>query len=146
MTLEEANCRGWPWIRQRSRWLKGYAVTWAVHMRAPKTLLRDMGLWQFFGVQLLFAGTLSQFFLAPLLWTFWLAFLALPHPLTGFMPNWAFYTLGGIYLMSEVINIIVGMLACTQAKHRHLLKWAPSLHFYFPLGSVAAYKGFLELL
>ncbi|WP_347852529.1 glycosyltransferase [Planktomarina sp.] len=146
VTLEEANCRGWPWIRQRSRWLKGYAVTWAVHMRAPKTLLRDLGLWQFFGVQLLFAGTLSQFLLAPVLWTFWLAFLALPHPLTGFMPSWAFYTLGGIYLMSEVINIIVGMLACNQAKHRHLLKWVPSLHFYFPLGSMAAYKGFLELL
>ena len=146
VTLEEANCRGWPWVRQRSRWLKGYAVTWAVHMRAPKTLLRDLGLWQFFGVQLLFAGTLSQFLLAPVLWTFWLAFLALPHPLTGFMPSWAFYTLGGIYLMSEVINIIVGMLACNQAKHRHLLKWVPSLHFYFPLGSMAAYKGFLELL
>ena len=48
--------------------------------------------------------------------------------------------------MSEVINIIVGMLTCTQAKHRHLLKWVPSLHLYFPLGSVAAYKGFLELL
>ena len=37
-----------PWIRQRSRWLKGYALTWAVYMRAPKTLLQDMGLWQFF--------------------------------------------------------------------------------------------------
>jgi cellulose synthase/poly-beta-1,6-N-acetylglucosamine synthase-like glycosyltransferase len=146
VTLEEANCRGWPWVRQRSRWLKGYAVTWAVHMRAPKTLPRDLGLWQFFGVQLLFAGTLSQFLLAPLLWILWLAFLALPHPLTGFMPNWAFYILGGICLMSEVINIIVGMLTCTRAKHRHLLKWVPSLHFYFPLGSVAAYKGFLELL
>ena len=67
VTLEEANCRGWPGVRQRSRWLKGYALTWAVHMRAPKTLLRDLGLWQFFGVQLLFAGTLSQFLLAPLL-------------------------------------------------------------------------------
>ena len=146
VTLEEANCGGWPWVRQRSRWLKGYAVTWAVHMRAPKTLLRDLGLWQFFGVQLLFAGTLSQFLLAPLLWTFWLAFFALPHPLTGFIPSWGFYTLGGIYLMSEVINIIVGMLSCNQTKHRHLLKWVPSLHFYFPLGSMAAYKGFLELL
>ena len=146
VTLEEANCGGWLWVRQRSRWLKGYAVTWAVHMRTPKTLLRDLGLWQFFGVQLLFAGTLSQFLLAPLLWTFWLAFFALPHPLTGFIPSWGFYTLGGIYLMSEVINIIVGMLSCNQTKHRHLLKWVPSLHFYFPLGSMAAYKGFLELL
>ena len=113
---------------------------------APKTLLRDLGLWQFFSVQLLFAGTLSQFLLAPLLWTFSLAFFALPHPLTGFIPSWGFYTLGGIYLMSEVINIIVGMLSCNQTKHRHLLKWVPSLHFYFPLGSMAAYKGFLELL
>ena len=48
--------------------------------------------------------------------------------------------------MSEVINIIVGMLACIQAKHRHLLKWVPSLHFHFPLGSMAAYEDFLELL
>ena len=146
VTLEEANCGGWPWLRQRSRWLKGYAVTWAVHTRAPKTLVRDLGLWQFFGVQLLFAGTLSQFLLAPVLWTFLLAFLTLPHPLTGFIPSWGFYTLGEIYLMSEIINIIVGMLSCNQTKHRHLLKWVPSLHFYFPLGSMAAYKDFFELL
>ncbi|MAB87706.1 MAG: hypothetical protein CML51_10560 [Rhodobacteraceae bacterium] len=115
-------------------------------MRAPKTLLRDLGLWQFFGLQLLFAGTLSRFLLAPVLWTSWLAFLALPHPLTGFIPSWGFYTLGGIYLMSEVINIIVGMLSYNQKKQRRLLKWVPSLHFYFPLGSMAASKGFLELL
>ena len=27
VTDEEANCRPWPWIKQRSRWLKGYATT-----------------------------------------------------------------------------------------------------------------------
>ena len=144
VTLEEANRRFWSWIRQRNRWFKVYAVTWTVHMRVPKTLLRDLSLWQFFGVQLLFAGTLSQFFLASVLWTFWLAFLALPHPLTGLMPSWSLHTLGEIYLMSKVI--IIGMLACNQAKHRHFLKWVPSLHFYFPLGSMATYKGFIELL
>jgi cellulose synthase/poly-beta-1,6-N-acetylglucosamine synthase-like glycosyltransferase len=26
-TFEEANSAVWPWIRQRSRWLKGYALT-----------------------------------------------------------------------------------------------------------------------
>ena len=62
VTLEEANRRFWSWIRQRNRWFKVYAVTWTVHMRVPKNLLRDLSLWQFFGVQLLFAGTLSQFF------------------------------------------------------------------------------------
>ena len=28
---------------------------------------------------------------------------------------------------------------------RWLLAWVPTLHFYFPLGALAAYKGFAEL-
>ncbi len=33
-TCEEATCRLPPWVRQRSRWLKGYAQTLLVHTRA----------------------------------------------------------------------------------------------------------------
>lgn len=33
LTLEEAPTRFWPWVCQRSRWLKGYAQTLAVHSR-----------------------------------------------------------------------------------------------------------------
>ena len=33
VTQEEANARAWPWVKQRSRWLKGYAITYGVHMR-----------------------------------------------------------------------------------------------------------------
>ena len=44
-TLEEANCHGvMRWVGQRSRWLKGYAITWATHMRRPAALWRDLGL------------------------------------------------------------------------------------------------------
>ncbi|WP_330220314.1 glycosyltransferase family 2 protein, partial [Sulfitobacter sp. HI0021] len=50
-TFEEANCRPWPWVRQRSRWLKGYLITWAVHMQRPRALLEDLGLRRFIGVQ-----------------------------------------------------------------------------------------------
>ncbi|MEO0357708.1 MAG: glycosyltransferase, partial [Pseudomonadota bacterium] len=81
VTYEEANCRIWPWVRQRSRWLKGYAITWAVHMRSPQKLWADLGAWRFFGVQVLFLCTLSGFVLAPVLWTFWLPAFGLPHPL-----------------------------------------------------------------
>jgi glycosyltransferase XagB len=61
VTEEEANCRAIPWIRQRSRWLKGYAMTWISHMRRPRLLLRDLGPWKFIGVQILFLGTLSTY-------------------------------------------------------------------------------------
>lgn len=32
-TLEEANCRTGNWMRQRSRWIKGFMQTWIVHRR-----------------------------------------------------------------------------------------------------------------
>ena len=32
VTYEEANCRPWRWVRQRSRWLKGFMITYIVHM------------------------------------------------------------------------------------------------------------------
>lgn len=42
-TWEEATSRVGNWIRQRSRWIKGYMQTWLVHMRNPVQLWRDLG-------------------------------------------------------------------------------------------------------
>lgn len=146
VTKEEANCLPIPWIKQRSRWIKGYAMTWAVHMRRPRRLLREAGARKFLGVQLLFLGTLSQFLLAPLLWSFWAVPLGLPHPLVERMPLPMFWTLSAAFLFSEVLNIAVGLLSVTGREHRHLMKWVPTLHFYYPLASLAAMKGLIEVV
>ncbi|SLN35031.1 Beta-monoglucosyldiacylglycerol synthase [Aquimixticola soesokkakensis] len=146
VTQEEANCRWWPWVKQRSRWLKGYGMTWAVHMRDPVKLWRDLGAWRFFGVQCLFLGTLSQFVLAPALWSFWLVMFGLPHPLRGMLPDWAFILLGATFLASEVLTISVGILAVARHEHKGLWRWVPTLHLYFPLGTLAALKGLGEII
>lgn len=144
-TQEEANARAWPWVKQRSRWLKGYAITYGVHMRNPLKLYRELGPWRFFGFQLLFAGTISQFLLAPLLWSFWLILFGLPHPATGMLTTNIALTFAGIFLVSELLGILVSVLAATTVNKRELIKWTPTLHFYFPLAALAAYKGVLEL-
>lgn len=144
-TQEEANARVWPWVKQRSRWLKGYAITYGVHMRNPLQLWRDLGPWRFFGVQLLFMGTISQFLLAPLLWSFWLMLIGLPHPLNGVLTQPVALTFASIFVLTEVINISVSALAVTSARKRELIIWTPTLHFYFPLAAIAAYKGVIEL-
>jgi len=146
ITQEEANCRAWPWVKQRSRWLKGYAVTYGVHMRDPVRLWRDLGAWRFFGFQLLFLGALSQFVLAPILWSFWALPLGLPHPLIGVLPTWGFWVLGGIFALSELTTIAVGVCALPRKTHGDLIKWVPTLHFYYPLGALASYKGLWELM
>jgi cellulose synthase/poly-beta-1,6-N-acetylglucosamine synthase-like glycosyltransferase len=42
-TFEEANNEPFNWIRQRSRWIKGYMQTTLVHMRNPAQLIRRIG-------------------------------------------------------------------------------------------------------
>ena len=145
-TQEEANCLPWPWIRQRSRWLKGYMTTYLVHMRRPFVLWRQLGTWRFMGFQMHFVTALSQVFLAPLLWSFWLVLLGLPHPLDRFIPHPAMVGLGSLFLTIEAINLAVYATAVTGARHRHLLAWVPTMHFYAPLGAVAAYKALYELV
>ncbi len=146
VTGEEANCRAVPWIRQRSRWLKGYAMTWISHMRTPRKLLRDLGPWKFAGVQILFLGTLSTFLLAPLVWSFWLLPFGLPHPLAGLVPWWLFVLLGSALLLTEIVNIAAGALAVATPRHRWLIPWVPTMHFYHPLGAVASWKALIEMV
>lgn len=146
VTGEEANCHALPWIRQRSRWLKGYMVTYLVHMRSPKTLYRQLGPLKFWSFQAHFITALSQFFLAPFLWSFWLIFFGLPHPLNGVIAHSSLLTFGALFLTAELVNISVSLTAVSGPKHRHLMKWVPSLHFYYPLGVFAAYKALIELV
>lgn len=145
VTAEEANCRLWPWIRQRARWIKGYGMTWAVHMRAPRALWSDLGPRGFLGFQVIFLGSLSQFVLAPLLWSFWLVLLGLSHPFAGNIPAGLMMGLATLFLAAEVTNIAVGAWACRGEKHRWLIPWVPTMHFYFPLAAMAAWKGLTEI-
>ncbi|SLN34874.1 Beta-monoglucosyldiacylglycerol synthase [Pseudoruegeria aquimaris] len=146
VTREEANARALPWIKQRSRWIKGYAVTYAVHMRNPAALLRDLGPWRFLGVQVLFAGSLMQVWLAPLLWSCWLMFFGLPHPVSSLLPPALIWAAVGLFLAAEVSNITIGAVAVLRRGAGWLVKWVPTLHFYHPLGTFAAYKAAFELI
>ncbi|WP_210526953.1 glycosyltransferase family 2 protein [Rubellimicrobium arenae] len=144
VTQEEANARPWPWIRQRSRWLKGYAVTWAVHMRDPVGLWRDLGPRRFWGVQVMFLGTLVQFALAPLLWSFWLVPLGLPHPLARLLPPSLLVALSILFLATYALDVAYAWIGARRAGKPHLALWGPSLVLYFPLATAAIYKALWE--
>jgi glycosyltransferase XagB len=68
VTLEEANSQGRNWIRQRSRWIKGYTQTWLVHMRNPWRLWRDLGTRGFWSFQLTVGFATISTLLNPVLW------------------------------------------------------------------------------
>jgi cellulose synthase/poly-beta-1,6-N-acetylglucosamine synthase-like glycosyltransferase len=144
VTQEEPNSRPLAWIRQRSRWQKGFAITWASHMRSPRRLWRDLGPKRFLAVQILLLGSVSQALLAPVLWTFWALALGLGHPLAGALPGWVMSLLAALFAVAEVVTLAAGIWATRGAEHRHLMKWVPTLHLYVPLASFSAWKALQE--
>jgi glycosyltransferase XagB len=144
VTLEEANAEIWPWIRQRSRWLKGYAMTWAVHMRNPVRLWRDLGPRAFLGVQVMFLGALTQLLFAPLIWSFWAGVFGLPLPLIGLLPPLVLQAAVLLIMISGVTELTLMFIAAKRAGKLSLALWSPALTFYHPLATFAAWRGLLQ--
>lgn len=147
VTQEEANSHVWPWIKQRSRWLKGYAVTWCVHMRRPLHLLRELGAWKFIGFQILFLSTLMSFFLAPVLWWGLLTvLLGWPNPAFDPMPKPWVAAATVFFIAAEIVTLAVFATATANLPKRPNIGWIITLPVYFIFGTLAAYKGLAELL
>lgn len=145
-TFEEANASVLPWIRQRSRWLKGYLITWAVAMRSPRALWRDLGTWRFVGLQAQMLAAVLGFFLAPLLWSLVLLPFGVPHPLGDVLPPSVALWIGVFMMTTFALSVAVSVHACRPPHLRHLRKYAPLVEFYYTLGTVAAWVGALELM
>jgi cellulose synthase/poly-beta-1,6-N-acetylglucosamine synthase-like glycosyltransferase len=146
VTREEATSRPWPWVRQRSRWLKGFLITYLVHMRRPRGLLRDLGVWRFMGIQVLFLASVSQFVVAPLLWSFWLILAGMSHPVATTLGETAIGGMVAIFVVAETLGLLLGLVAVSHREHRHLLPFLPTMMVYFGLGTLAAYKALWELV
>jgi cellulose synthase/poly-beta-1,6-N-acetylglucosamine synthase-like glycosyltransferase len=65
-TYEEAPARLRSWLRQRTRWFKGWMQTWAVHMRSPRALLAELGPAGFAAVQLVAGGNVLAALIHPI--------------------------------------------------------------------------------
>jgi glycosyltransferase involved in cell wall biosynthesis len=145
-TMEEANCRALTWVRQRSRWIKGYMMTWGSLMRSPRALWRDLGAWRFFGFQMMFAGSVLQALLAPLLWTLWLMPLGVFGPLFSGPQNAALLAIILGTVFCETVQMVINGWGLRKTGHRVSLIWLPLMMPYHLMASAAAYKALYELV
>lgn len=145
-TYEEANCHGRAWVKQRSRWIKGFMMTWITHMRDPVRLWRELGPRKFFGFQMLLLGSVVQALTAPLLWTFWLVPLGVPHPVAGILGPDLFRLLWITFFATEGLTIAFGIAGVARTEHRLSPLWVPTLSLYHPMATASAWKAAREML
>jgi len=67
-TWEEPPVAFGQWTGQRSRWIKGFMVTWLVHMRDPKRLFRELGWKPATAINLMLLDGFVAFLLQPIFW------------------------------------------------------------------------------
>lgn len=147
VTYEEANVSIPNWIRQRSRWLKGYMQTWLVHMRNPWHLLRSTGVRGFLGFQFFIGGGVFTALMAPLLWLVYLAWLAAgPHLFGSAVPPALVYLNLFNLLVANGFFVYMTLVASLKRGYPHLAPYALTVPFYWVLQSIAAYKGLWQLV
>ena len=146
VTREEANCRPWPWVRQRSRWIKGYMMTWRVHMRRPRVLWRALGAKGFIAFNVLFLGSIAQAALFPALLLLWTVSLGFSHPLLHLLPSGGALALIGLGLLCEAVRLAVAVTGLLAQGQRLPLAWVLLPHLVQPLACLAACKALYEMI
>jgi cellulose synthase/poly-beta-1,6-N-acetylglucosamine synthase-like glycosyltransferase len=145
-TFEEAPAQIGAWLRQRSRWLKGYMQTWLVHVRSPFRLVRRTGWRGFFAFQLFLGGALVCALANPLLWGASIAAAIFHWPLFPGLE-------GGLFLYVPAgglvgTNLVLTWLAIIGPRRRGWNELSPyglTVIFYWALVSLAGYRALWQL-
>jgi hypothetical protein len=144
-TYEEANKALKNWIRQRSRWIKGYMQTWLVHNRHPLRLLRAVGLKNWSSYQFFVGGTVIAFLTNPIMWLLaavvLLCHVSLAAPFMGGLLWLAAFN----FLVGNMLGIYLNMLAVFRRRLFGLTAYALTNPFYWLLHSAAAYLALWQL-
>jgi cellulose synthase/poly-beta-1,6-N-acetylglucosamine synthase-like glycosyltransferase len=147
-TLEEANTRIGNWVRQRSRWMKGYMMTYLVHMRAPIAFLIALGPWRFAGVQLFVAGNFVGNLINPPLWGITLLWAS--NELWEWSAAPLFHE---SFWYPAMFTLVVGnlsalgftVLAAYRRRMYDLIPYVLTLPAYWALAAIASYKALYQL-
>jgi glycosyltransferase XagB len=145
-TFEEANADLGNWIRQRSRWVKGYMQTFLVYWRHPVALIRTIGFKNFLAFNLFIGGTPLTFLASPPLWglfVFWL--LTRSHFVEPLFPDAVLYLALANLLIGNFLGIYLNMIAIYLRKNYALMPYALLNPLYWLLHSIAAYKALGQL-
>lgn len=141
VTYEEANNDLKNWLRQRSRWIKGYIQTYLVHMRHPLEFLRKNGIHALF-FQLNIGGKTAFIFINPILWLATISYFAL-HGLVGdaieeLYPSVIFYMASISLVFGNFLCVYYYMIGCAKRGQWPVIKYVFLVPVYWLLMSAAA--------
>ncbi len=149
VTLEEANSNTKNWIRQRSRWIKGYMQTYLVHMRNPIELFRQYG-FHVFVLHLVVGARMYFMLINPILWimtaSYFLLYRYVGPTIESFYPTLVFYMAAFSLIVGNFVALYNYMIGCAKRGHWELVKYVFFVPFYWVLVSISAVMAAYQLI
>jgi len=145
-TDEEANSDFVNWIKQRSRWYKGYLQTLVVHLREPRVLVREVGWGGFVNFCLFVGGTPTLALLNPIFWLLtatW--FASQPHFIEEIFPAPIYYIGLACWAFGNFLLLYLTVISCRLSRRTGLLWAALLVPLYWVMMSIAAVKAVWQL-
>jgi len=148
VTFEEANSDFVNWMKQRSRWYKGYLQTWLVHLRHPVVSCRQLGWRQFLRFNLFVGGTPLLAVLNPIFWAMTIVwFVANPGLIEAWFPPIVYYPALLCLVVGNFLFLYAVLLTAVEADQDELtLRAALTIPVYWGMMSMAAVKAALQLV
>lgn len=146
-TMEEANTSVPNFIRQRSRWIKGYLQTVLVHARQPRTLISRVGVIPFLAFLVLIGGTPASFLLVLPFMILTAVAVVIPDVVLALqLPAWVLW-LGMVnFFIGSALMVHLTMMGPFKRGTFMLVPWALLNPAYWVLHSIASYKALWQLL
>ncbi|MBI2008656.1 glycosyltransferase [Candidatus Amesbacteria bacterium] len=148
-TYEEANSQLGNWIRQRSRWIKGYLQTFLVHNRHPLQFVRNHG-WHALIFQLIVGGKIAFMLINPILWIMTFAYFALYRfvgpAIESIYPAPVFYMAAFSAVFGNFLYLYYYMIGCAKRGAWDLIKYVFLIPLYWLFISIAGFKALFQLI
>jgi cellulose synthase/poly-beta-1,6-N-acetylglucosamine synthase-like glycosyltransferase len=146
-TYEEANSNLKNWLRQRSRWVKGYMQTFLVHTRHPVMLYREVGLKNSLAFVATVGGLIFTVLASPIFWAILLLWiLAQPDWVHHLFPGPVYYMALVSLFIGNFFFVFLGLVGAVGRGLDDLTPHALLAPAYWMLMSVAGYMALFELI
>lgn len=149
-TMEEATSKTKTWLKQRSRWIKGYMQTYLVHMRNISGFVQEKGLFHMFIFQLTVGGKILFVLINPLMWLTTLSYFVMyvhtaPFIEAVFAPPLSYLAVCSL-VFGNFMFLYSYMIGIGKRNQWDLMKYVFVIPYYWALMSIAATYALFQLI
>lgn len=146
LTAEEAPIHITPWMKQRTRWIRGYMQTWLVHMRHPLRLMTKMPAAAFWGFQFFIGGPCLVFLTAPVLWVLCALWMSGWLTIDGAASPWIQGFAVGNLVFGLSAHLVFALVIISRYRWPGMASALCAFPLYWLLHSLASFKALWQLI